>query len=101
MKMYPRPERIHKILVVTLSNLGDVVLTYPVFESLRRAFPAARLDAAVGKNGAAALEGHPAIRHVIILDKKISFLKKSNNSGTGMPVFILHFLLASIVLRKR
>ena len=69
-------ERIHKILVVTLSNLGDVVLTTPVFESLARAFPKARLDAVVGKNAAVALEGHPSIHRVILLDKKISFFKK-------------------------
>ncbi len=69
-------ERIHKILVVTLSNLGDVVLTTPVFESLARAFPKARLDAAVGKNAVVVLEGHPSIRRVILLDKKNSFLKK-------------------------
>lgn len=71
-----RTERVHKILVVTLSNLGDVVLTYPVFESLVRAFPKARLDAAAGKSAAATLEGHPCIRRVILLDKKISLLEK-------------------------
>ena len=69
-------ERVRKILVVTLSNLGDVVLTTPVLESLVRAFPKARLDVAVGKNAAVVLEGHPCIRRVILLEKKISFLKK-------------------------
>lgn len=65
-----------KILVVTLSNLGDVVLTFPVFEALACAFPKARIDAAVGAGAAAALEGHPAISEVIRLDKKISLSGK-------------------------
>ena len=40
--------RVRKILVVTLSNLGDVVLTLPVFRALKKAFPAAVLDAVAG-----------------------------------------------------
>lgn len=74
--MIPK-DKIKKILVVTLSNLGDVVLTFPVFEALVQAFPEAEIHAAVGKGGAAALERHPSLARVMVLDKKISFSKKA------------------------
>ncbi len=77
MSLLPR-DRIKKILVVTLSNLGDVVLTLPVLEALIRTYPKAALDVAVGKNSAGVFEGVGAIHRVILLDKKISLKAKIN-----------------------
>jgi len=65
-----------KILIVTLSNLGDVVLTLPVFQSLIDAYPAARLDVIVGGSGRIVFEKDPRIRHVTVYDKKMSLLEK-------------------------
>ncbi|MBI2095485.1 MAG: glycosyltransferase family 9 protein [Candidatus Omnitrophica bacterium] len=68
-----RPEDrdgVQKILVVTLSNLGDVVLTLPVFQSLRRAFPGARLHVVVGPAGAEVFTQDPRIDRVVVYDKK-------------------------------
>ncbi|MBL0349382.1 MAG: glycosyltransferase family 9 protein [Elusimicrobia bacterium] len=55
-------------LVVRLSSLGDVLLTIPVFENLRRAWPEARLTLLVKKAFAPALAGHPAVDELLIFE---------------------------------
>ncbi|MBL8015940.1 MAG: glycosyltransferase family 9 protein, partial [Ignavibacteria bacterium] len=39
-----KSEKIRRILVIRLSSLGDILLTTPMLESLREAFPLARID---------------------------------------------------------
>ena len=38
------PRDTHKILLITLSNIGDVVMTTPVLEALHRHYPQAVID---------------------------------------------------------
>lgn len=71
--MMPNPKVFRRILVVTLSNLGDVVLTLPVFQSLSQAFPNAKLDVIIGPAAKMVFEGDPRIRKIIPYDKKISW----------------------------
>lgn len=66
-----------RILVVTLSNLGDVVLTLPVFESLARAFGDCRIDVIVGKPAAELFNGHPRIGKVTVYEKRSSWAQKT------------------------
>jgi len=40
-----------KILVISLSNLGDVILTTPVIDRLHKTFPEAEIDVVVGPAG--------------------------------------------------
>lgn len=70
------PEAVQKILIVTLSNLGDVVLTLPVFESIVQRFPHASLDVVVGGGSAQVFEKDPRIRTVISYNKKAGLLGK-------------------------
>lgn len=56
------------ILVVQLRRLGDVILTTPALEALRKKFPGAKLDLLVEAPGAEAVAGHPAIDQVLIYD---------------------------------
>lgn len=55
----------HKILVIRLSSLGDVVLTGPVYKSLKAHWPDAHVAVLVKPQFAAVLEGHPGVDQVI------------------------------------
>ena len=55
----------HKILVIRLSSLGDVVLTGPVYKSLKAHWPDARVSVLVKPQFAAVLQGHPGVDEVI------------------------------------
>ncbi|MDD5409898.1 MAG: putative lipopolysaccharide heptosyltransferase III [Methylobacter sp.] len=60
--LQPKPT---KILVVVMQYLGDVLLTTPLFHSLRQAYPDAQIDVLVYSNTASMLEGNPDISHII------------------------------------
>lgn len=53
------------ILVIRLSSLGDVVLTGPVYKSLKAHWPACRVTVLVKPQFAAALKGHPGVDEVV------------------------------------
>jgi heptosyltransferase-2 len=55
----------NKILVVRLSSLGDVVLTGPVYKSLKAHWPDAHVSALVKPQFAAVLRGHPGVDQVL------------------------------------
>jgi len=67
---------IKRILVITLSNLGDVVLTTPAVEVLLREFFGAELDVMVGPNAREIFEKHPKISELIVYDKFIPLAEK-------------------------
>lgn len=56
------------ILVVQLRRLGDVILTMPALEALKRKYPNAKLDFLVEAPGAEAVAGHPAIDEALVYD---------------------------------
>ena len=64
------PSNIKKILVISLSNIGDVILTFPVIDVLLRDFPQAKLAVVIGPKAAALFEKNPRIDQVHIFDKK-------------------------------
>ena len=51
---------IRKILFISLSNLGDIVLTTPVFEKLREGFPDAVIDVVTGPSGECIFAASPS-----------------------------------------
>ncbi|OGR92453.1 MAG: lipopolysaccharide heptosyltransferase II, partial [Elusimicrobia bacterium RIFCSPLOWO2_01_FULL_59_12] len=57
------------VLVIRFSSLGDVVLTAPVFQALRRAWPEARITALTKEAFADVFLGHPAIDRTMLLRK--------------------------------
>lgn len=67
---------IKNILVITLSNLGDVVLTTPVLAVLRDAFKEADISILVGNRPPGLFEGHSWIRRVYVYDKSASLAEK-------------------------
>ncbi|MFH1594357.1 MAG: glycosyltransferase family 9 protein [Candidatus Omnitrophota bacterium] len=68
--------KVNRILVITLSNIGDIILTTPVVETLLREFPGVRLDVMVGPNGKDLFGPHKGIGEIIIYDKRSSSLDK-------------------------
>lgn len=58
-----------KILIVRTDRLGDVILSTPVIENLRKAYPKARIAFMCRPYTARALEGNPYLDEVIIYDK--------------------------------
>ncbi len=63
------------ILVISMTNIGDVVLTCPVIDVLRRDFPEAQMDVIVGPKAVSLFEGHPILK-VNRYDKRAPFRQK-------------------------
>jgi len=70
-------KEVSRILVITLSNIGDIILTTPVISALTKEFPDARMDVMVGPQGREIFEKDPNIFKVIIYDKHIPMADKA------------------------
>ncbi|MFH1457590.1 MAG: lipopolysaccharide heptosyltransferase II [Candidatus Omnitrophota bacterium] len=67
---------VNKILFVTLSNIGDVILTLPALDTLRASFPQSRVTVIVGPRPKEIFENHPGIHRLIVYDKHSSWKEK-------------------------
>lgn len=59
-----------RILIIKPSSLGDVVTTLPMLCDLRRARPKAIIDWLIAPAFQALVQGHDALDHVILFDRK-------------------------------
>lgn len=69
------PSQIQKILVISLSNIGDVVLTFPVLDILREDFPRAKISVVVGPKAEPLLQQNPHFEQTLVFHKRQFFLK--------------------------
>jgi len=69
-------DKVKRILVITLSNIGDAVLTTPVIQILRRDFPQGHLAVLVGPRAFSVFKNDRRINKKIIYDKSISWKNK-------------------------
>ena len=60
----------HTILVITLSNIGDAVMTTPVLEALHRRYPAAAIDLVADRRSAAVFAHCPYVGRVVFKEKR-------------------------------
>src|SRR3989338_7869369 len=67
---------IKRILVITLSNVGDAVLTLPVIGALKQNFKNASIDVVVGPRAKEIFEIDPRIDKMEVYDKATSLFKK-------------------------
>jgi lipopolysaccharide heptosyltransferase II len=67
---------IRSILLVSLSNLGDIILTTPVLVSIAEKYPEAVIDVIAGPAGKDIFIGHPRVRDVIIRTKRPSLSER-------------------------
>ena len=68
--------QVKRILVITLSNMGDIILTTPVIRALSKEFPASRIDVMVGPSGKDIFNKDPRIFKLIIYDKHLPISEK-------------------------
>jgi len=68
--------QVKRILVITLTNVGDIILTTPVIRALSKEFPSSRIDIMVGPNGKEIFEKDPRIFKLIIYDKHAPITEK-------------------------
>lgn len=73
--MYPL-RAVKKILFITLSNLGDVILSLPSLDGLRECFPEAEVYCMVGPRVKDVFANNPAISKLIVYDKHAGWGKK-------------------------
>lgn len=67
---------IKKILFITLSNIGDVILTLPILDYLRDNFPLAAITVMTGERPRDIFENNPHIKKVIVYDKRSRLREK-------------------------
>ncbi|MFA6637204.1 MAG: glycosyltransferase family 9 protein [Candidatus Omnitrophota bacterium] len=63
-------ENVRKILLVSLSNLGDIILTTPVFVMLSENFPGSRIDVIAGPPGKSIFSAHPRSGRIIVRKRR-------------------------------
>jgi ADP-heptose:LPS heptosyltransferase len=85
-----------KILVIRNDNIGDLVLTTPVFAALRERFPAASIEALVNSYNAPVLAGHPDIDRVHVYTKR-----KHREDGAGSLGEFTRIVRQWLALRAR
>ena len=63
-------------LVVTLSNIGDLVMTTPVIEALHERFPGDAIDIVADRRSSALLEATPYLGTIYHRDKRAGFTEQ-------------------------
>ncbi|MBI4619623.1 MAG: putative lipopolysaccharide heptosyltransferase III [Desulfobacterales bacterium] len=67
---YPDLSKVKKILVINFKNIGDVILSSPVFSVLKKSIPGVLLDASVNSGTEEVLMGNPDINFIHVLSRK-------------------------------
>ena len=87
-----------KILVIRLSSLGDVVLTGPVYKSLKAHWPDCRVTVLVKPQFAAALKGHPGVDEVVSFTGVAEAIRLAREGGFT-HLLDLHGNIRSFLIR--
>lgn len=88
------------ILVIRLSSIGDLVLATPVFELLKRRFPAARIQLLVKPQFAGVLTAHPAIDQIQVLGHTLAETVRRLREERFSHVIDLHANWRSLYIRQ-
>jgi len=76
LKLY-KNSSVKNILVITLSNIGDVVLTAPVIDILLRDYPLAKLSLVVGAKASSLFESNPRFSQIHIFNRKLNIWQQA------------------------
>ncbi len=102
---------IKKILFVSLSNIGDAVMTLPTLIYLKKMYPSAKFDLICDARSVEIFQSFPSINKIYIRDKKggiyyqFRFIRKIRQTNYDLAVdlktdFLLWFLRAKRKIRK-
>jgi heptosyltransferase-2 len=69
---------VKNILFITLSNIGDVILTLPVLDYLKSRFPQSKITVLVGPRPKGIFKGDSYVHKLIVYDKHSSLKEKLN-----------------------
>lgn len=92
-----------KILFVTLSNIGDAILTLPVLDSLRSNLASPRITVIATSRTKEIFQGVPEVEEVIVYNKraplreKIALLKRLRQKGFDVVVDLRNSLLGVLI----
>jgi heptosyltransferase-3 len=87
-------EEIRSILVVKLRNIGDVLLTSPLFSNLRLHLPHAKICALVNSGTEEMLSDNPDLDQVLVYDRTL-------RQGSPVQRIISEFTLISVIRKER
>jgi heptosyltransferase-2 len=68
---------IKKILFVTLSNIGDCIMTLPALDALKQRYPDAQLSVVAGPRPRELFDSHLGIHRFIVYDKHLGWKEKT------------------------
>ena len=102
---------IKKILFVSLSNIGDAVMTLPTLIYLKKIYPSAKFDLICDMRSVEIFQSFPSINKIYIREKKggiyyqLRFIRKIRQTNYDLAVdlktdFLLWFLRANRKIRK-
>ncbi len=80
-KNQPPEPTVSNLLIIQTAFLGDVVLTLPLVQEIKRQQPAWKIDVVTIPRSNDLLNNHPAIRRVIVFDKR-----GKDNGMTGLQL---------------
>ena len=95
--------QVKKILFITLSNMGDVILTLPVLDSLRGNFPQSKITVMVGPRPKEIFQDNPKIDRLIIYDKyaklrdKIRLFNELRKEGFDIVIDLRNTLYGALL----
>ncbi|NQT22192.1 MAG: glycosyltransferase family 9 protein [Candidatus Omnitrophica bacterium] len=95
-----------RILVITLSNIGDVILTTSVIDAIIDEFPGAELDIIVGPKAKDIFEKHKNIHTIYVYDKhtnsmeKLKLIKELCSKHYDIAVDLKHTVIPYLVGAK-
>ena len=94
---------INKILFITLSNIGDVILTLPALDALRDNFPQSNITVLVGPRPKEIFQNNPYINRLIIYNKhsrlkeKIRLFRELKKENFDMVVDLRNSLFGALL----
>ncbi|MCX6970086.1 MAG: glycosyltransferase family 9 protein [Verrucomicrobia bacterium] len=83
-----------KILVIRHDNIGDLIITTPVFRALRERFPDAQIDALVNSYNFPILQNNPDL-------SRIHVYTKGKHRSPGASLLMTHWRRFRLMLRLR